>query len=82
MFHMNNKLLLVNTCLMFEEIFLLHKSNPSHFTFLSYQLPHQRVLGFFQDPYLSDCTSGRKQQTVSVLRKQLLTLYLVVLCCF
>ncbi|KAK2842610.1 hypothetical protein Q5P01_012810 [Channa striata] len=24
----------------------------------SYQLPHQRVLGFLQDPYLSDCTSG------------------------
>lgn len=24
----------------------------------SYQLSHQRVLGFFQDPYLSDCTSG------------------------
>ncbi|XP_072241359.1 sorting nexin-22 isoform X1 [Leuresthes tenuis] len=22
------------------------------------QLPHQRVLGFFQDPYISDCTSG------------------------
>ncbi|XP_071778426.1 sorting nexin-22 [Centroberyx gerrardi] len=24
----------------------------------SYQLSHQRVLGFFQDPYVSDCTSG------------------------
>ncbi|KAG8012305.1 Sorting nexin-24, partial [Nibea albiflora] len=23
----------------------------------SYQSPHQRVMGFFQDPYLSDCTS-------------------------
>ncbi|XP_041651737.1 sorting nexin-22 [Cheilinus undulatus] len=23
----------------------------------SYQLPHQRVFGFFQDPYISDCTS-------------------------
>ncbi|XP_035520245.1 sorting nexin-22 [Morone saxatilis] len=23
----------------------------------NYQLPHQRVFGFFQDPYLSDCTS-------------------------
>lgn len=23
----------------------------------SYQLPHQRVFGFFQDPYLSDGTS-------------------------
>lgn len=22
-----------------------------------YQLPHQRVVGFFQDPYFSDCTS-------------------------
>ncbi|XP_031721920.1 sorting nexin-22 isoform X2 [Anarrhichthys ocellatus] len=24
----------------------------------SYPLPNQRVLGFFQDPYVSDCTSG------------------------
>lgn len=24
----------------------------------NYQLPHQRVLGFFQDPYLTDRTSG------------------------
>nr|XP_046251089.1 sorting nexin-22 [Scatophagus argus] len=24
----------------------------------SYQLPHQRVMGFFQDPYLSDRTTG------------------------
>ncbi|XP_039989508.1 sorting nexin-22 [Xiphias gladius] len=24
----------------------------------SYSSPNQRVLGFFQDPYLSDCTSG------------------------
>uniref|UniRef100_UPI0037E96770 sorting nexin-22 n=1 Tax=Semicossyphus pulcher TaxID=241346 RepID=UPI0037E96770 len=24
----------------------------------SYQLPHQRVFGFFKDPYLSDSTSG------------------------
>ncbi|XP_026167428.1 sorting nexin-22 [Mastacembelus armatus] len=24
----------------------------------SYQLPHQKVLGFFQDPYLSESTSG------------------------
>ncbi|KAM8750905.1 sorting nexin-22 [Acanthopagrus schlegelii] len=24
----------------------------------SYQSPHQRVFGFFQDPYVSDCTSG------------------------
>ncbi|GLD74711.1 sorting nexin-24-like protein [Lates japonicus] len=23
----------------------------------SYSLPNQRVLGFFQDPYISDCTS-------------------------
>lgn len=65
--------------LMFEEIFLLHKSNPSHFTFLSYQLPHQRVLGFFQDPYLSDCTAGRKQQTASVLRN---SYWLFTFCCF
>ncbi|XP_008289852.1 sorting nexin-22 [Stegastes partitus] len=24
----------------------------------NFQLPHQRVIGFFQDPYLSNCTSG------------------------
>ncbi|KAF7223933.1 sorting nexin-22 isoform X2 [Nothobranchius furzeri] len=23
-----------------------------------YQLPHKQVLGFYQDPYLSDCSSG------------------------
>lgn len=29
------------------------------FRLLSYQFTNQRVLGFFQDPYLTDSTSGR-----------------------
>ncbi|XP_034031837.1 sorting nexin-22 [Thalassophryne amazonica] len=30
----------------------------------SYQLTHQQVLGFFQDPYLSDCVSGLQDVVV------------------
>lgn len=35
----------------------------SAFRFHSYHLPHQRVLGFFQDPYLPGSSSGSFETT-------------------
>uniref|UniRef100_A0A8P4GCD2 PX domain-containing protein n=1 Tax=Dicentrarchus labrax TaxID=13489 RepID=A0A8P4GCD2_DICLA len=51
-FHTGNKIIMCSNFRSLEELDI---------TFLpfslSYELPHQRVFGFFQDPYLSDCTS-------------------------
>ncbi|XP_077374220.1 sorting nexin-22 isoform X2 [Festucalex cinctus] len=37
---------------------------------MDFQLPHQRVMGFFRDPYVSDCTSG---YSISSARKCAMT---------